>query len=145
VADIDALLYLPDRYIACMRKALDIPALSPGWQGSFRELVNAAETPAPAWPGFQPLKVVGVARDQATNDASFRSMVVEATGAMHAALTAAVRWEVIGEPYAVDVERQKLGEVTLSIRWGSDGHGVRSRFTVRALKPADAPFISQDD
>ena len=66
VADIDALLYLPDRDIALMRKALDIPALSPGWQGSFRELVNAAETPAPAWPGFQPLKVVGVARESAT-------------------------------------------------------------------------------
>jgi hypothetical protein len=70
-----------------------------------------------------------------------RSIVVEATGAMHAALTAASRWGVIGEPYAVDVERQKLGRVTLSIRWESEGHGVRKRFTVRALKPAPTKRI----
>ena len=40
-----------------------------------------------------------------------------------------------GCAYAVDVERQKLGRVTLSIRW-AERHGVRKRFTVRALKPA---------
>ena len=50
-----------------MRVALDIPALSPGWQGSFRELLAAADAGArrgraigtePAWPGFRPLRVV---------------------------------------------------------------------------------------
>src|SRR5690349_5210953 len=34
VADVDALLYLPDRDVDRLRKALDIPALSPGWQQS---------------------------------------------------------------------------------------------------------------
>ena len=43
VATIDALLYLPDRDIGQLRDALDIPALSPGWQGSFRDLLHAAE------------------------------------------------------------------------------------------------------
>ena len=42
VAAVDALLYLPDRDQAQLRAALDIPALSPGWQGSFRSLLDAA-------------------------------------------------------------------------------------------------------
>ncbi|MGW7370111.1 MOSC domain-containing protein [Streptomyces sp. NPDC054841] len=52
VADTDALLYLPDRDPAKLRKALSIPALSPGWQESFRELA-AAQQPGrePGWPG----------------------------------------------------------------------------------------------
>ncbi len=67
VADIDALLYLPGRDVALMRKALDIPALSQGWQGSFRELIGATDgAEGPAWPGFQPLRVVGVTRESAT-------------------------------------------------------------------------------
>jgi MOSC domain-containing protein YiiM len=43
VADTDALLYLPGRDPAKLRLALDVPALSPGWQGSFRELLAAAD------------------------------------------------------------------------------------------------------
>ena len=43
VADVDALLYLPDRDIERLRAAVDIPALSPGWQQSFRELLDSAE------------------------------------------------------------------------------------------------------
>lgn len=52
VADTDALLYLPDRDPTTLRKALNIPALSPGWQQSFRELA-AAQQPGqePGWPG----------------------------------------------------------------------------------------------
>jgi ferredoxin-NADP reductase/MOSC domain-containing protein YiiM len=67
VADIDALLYLPERNVERLRTAVDIRALSPGWQQSFRELLDAAEAEmsgvapgagvAPAWPGFRPLRV----------------------------------------------------------------------------------------
>ncbi|MDV7216223.1 MOSC domain-containing protein [Streptomyces prunicolor] len=46
VADTDALLYLPGRDPAKLRLALDVPALSPGWQGSFRELLAAADDTA---------------------------------------------------------------------------------------------------
>src|SRR3954453_10489638 len=42
IADTDALLYLPDRDIAKLRVAVDIPALSPGWQGSFRDLLRGS-------------------------------------------------------------------------------------------------------
>jgi ferredoxin-NADP reductase/MOSC domain-containing protein YiiM len=60
VADVDALLYLPDRDMEKVRKAVDIPALSPGWQQSFRDMLAAAETPsAPtvAWNGFRRFRV----------------------------------------------------------------------------------------
>ncbi|MEW2256700.1 MOSC and FAD-binding oxidoreductase domain-containing protein [Streptomyces sp. NPDC047869] len=74
VADTDALLYLPDRDPAKLRRALNIPALSPGWQQSFRELADApppgrqpgehagAQHPAedPGWPGFKLLRVARI-------------------------------------------------------------------------------------
>ena len=52
VADTDALLYLPGRDPAKLRTALNIPALSPGWQQSFRELAAARQPQQePGWPG----------------------------------------------------------------------------------------------
>jgi ferredoxin-NADP reductase/MOSC domain-containing protein YiiM len=67
VAEVDALLYLPDRNVETLRKAVDVPALSPGWQQSFHELLAAHEgaTPAtappigvePGWKGFRNLRV----------------------------------------------------------------------------------------
>ncbi|MGY6022507.1 MOSC domain-containing protein [Streptomyces spinosirectus] len=70
VADTDALLYLPDRDPAKLRLALNIPALSPGWQGSFRDLVAADEGsghPArPAWDGFRTLRVADVIAENTT-------------------------------------------------------------------------------
>ena len=61
VADVDALLYLPDRDIDLLRKAVDVPALSPGWQQSFRDmLVAPAQLPIgvePEWSGFRRLRV----------------------------------------------------------------------------------------
>jgi ferredoxin-NADP reductase/MOSC domain-containing protein YiiM/ferredoxin len=69
VAEADALLYLPGPDRARLRLATDIPALSPGWQQSFQELLAApggpgATAPAvgakPAWTGFRPLRVTKV-------------------------------------------------------------------------------------
>jgi MOSC domain-containing protein YiiM len=54
VADVDALLYLPGRDPAKLRVAARIPALSPGWLESFRELLGdprLAEADQPAWAG----------------------------------------------------------------------------------------------
>jgi len=83
VADTDALLYLPDRDPAKLRKALNIPALSPGWQQSFRELA-AAQQPRqepgwpgeragtqqprdePGWPGFKPMRVARIVPETPT-------------------------------------------------------------------------------
>jgi ferredoxin-NADP reductase/MOSC domain-containing protein YiiM len=69
VAATDALLYLPGHDAGTLRRALQIPALSPGWQGSFRDLLAAADgasadataaPAAPAWTGFRPLRVAQV-------------------------------------------------------------------------------------
>lgn len=75
VADVDALLYLPDRNIEQLRKIVDVPALSPGWQQSFHEMLAAhdssASAPAPpigvepGWNGFRPLRVSATCRESA--------------------------------------------------------------------------------
>jgi len=71
VAEIDGLLYLPNRSRRTLERAVRIPALSDGWKGSFRELLergaDAAATPSsPAWPGFRPLTVAAVTRESRT-------------------------------------------------------------------------------
>ncbi len=70
VADTDALLYLPGRDQDKLRVAVQIPALSPGWQGSFRDLLAEADGTAgvagPAWAGFRPLRVTRVVPETAT-------------------------------------------------------------------------------
>jgi ferredoxin-NADP reductase/MOSC domain-containing protein YiiM len=57
VAVTDAQLYLPGPDVPTMRRLLSVRALSPGWQGSFRELVERATPDVPAWEGFRPLRV----------------------------------------------------------------------------------------
>ncbi|WP_042371915.1 MOSC and FAD-binding oxidoreductase domain-containing protein [Streptacidiphilus neutrinimicus] len=80
VAETDALLYLPGRDPAMLRRALNIPALSPGWRRSFLDLANPPRPSGAAddtrtgddtgaaerrgWPGFRPLRVTGI--DQET-------------------------------------------------------------------------------
>ncbi len=69
VADVDGLLYLPNKSRALIERALRVPALSEGWQGSFRELLAQAErgTPAgPAWGGFKRLRVAEIRRESST-------------------------------------------------------------------------------
>jgi ferredoxin-NADP reductase/MOSC domain-containing protein YiiM/ferredoxin len=76
VAQVDGLLYLPNKSRALLERALRVPALSEGWKGSFRELLAKAEgdtPPPPAWTGFRPLRVAEVRRESATIT-SFRLM-----------------------------------------------------------------------
>jgi MOSC domain-containing protein YiiM len=59
VADTDALLYLPHRDQAKLRQAVRIPALSPGWQRSFQDLLAAeargtGPAAAPRWAPSRP-------------------------------------------------------------------------------------------
>jgi ferredoxin-NADP reductase/MOSC domain-containing protein YiiM len=73
VAEVDALLYLPGHARQQLLRALRIPALSPGWQASFRALLerkpgsgNAGLTtasPPPAWSGFRRLAVTAIERE----------------------------------------------------------------------------------
>ncbi|MEZ0111153.1 ferredoxin-NADP reductase/MOSC domain-containing protein YiiM/ferredoxin [Catenulispora sp. EB89] len=87
VAEIDALLYLPGHAKESLERALRIPALSPGWQGSFQAMLADADSgsdsssgggsgsgsgiptgnsglttpsPPPAWPGFAPQQIIDI-------------------------------------------------------------------------------------
>jgi ferredoxin-NADP reductase/MOSC domain-containing protein YiiM/ferredoxin len=70
IAETDALLYLPGHPRQQLLRALRIPALSPGWQGSFRTLLDGEPgsgnaglvdaSPPPAWPGFRSLTVTAI-------------------------------------------------------------------------------------
>jgi ferredoxin-NADP reductase/MOSC domain-containing protein YiiM/ferredoxin len=73
VSEVDGLLYLPGHTRQGLLKALRVPALSPGWQGSFRALLDeepgsgnaglAVSSPPPAWPGFRQLTVTAITRE----------------------------------------------------------------------------------
>ncbi len=79
VAEINALLYLPNHPRDRLERALRIEALSPGWRGSFQALLqnqntvatsgNAGLVPAAAAhsvaPGFRPLAVTAIHRESA--------------------------------------------------------------------------------
>jgi ferredoxin-NADP reductase/MOSC domain-containing protein YiiM len=80
VADTDALLYLPGASSEQLQRALRIPALSKGWQGSFQAMLQqdlgskttagnpglANEEQAPAWPGFRQMRVAGINKESAS-------------------------------------------------------------------------------
>jgi ferredoxin-NADP reductase/MOSC domain-containing protein YiiM/ferredoxin len=70
VAEADALLYLPQHPRQQLLRALRIPALSAGWQTSFRTLLDGdhgtgnaglvAASPPPAWSGFRKLTITAI-------------------------------------------------------------------------------------
>jgi ferredoxin-NADP reductase/ferredoxin len=75
VAEVDALLYLPGHDVERLEAALDIPALSPGWHGSFRSMLDpgsgaapagVAVAPPPAWAGFRTLTVTDAVPESAS-------------------------------------------------------------------------------
>jgi ferredoxin-NADP reductase/MOSC domain-containing protein YiiM/ferredoxin len=77
VAEVDALLYLPGPSREQLERALRIPALSKGWQGSFQAMLQqdlsskttagnpglANEEKAAAWPGFRPMRVANINKE----------------------------------------------------------------------------------
>ena len=77
VADTDALLYLPGHSKEQLQRALRIPALSKGWQGSFEAMLRqdvsrktavgnpglADEEQSPAWPGFRQMRVANIHKE----------------------------------------------------------------------------------
>lgn len=74
VAEIDALLYLPEHPRNKLERALRIPSLSAGWKQSLRALIAAEEqpgnaglspspTPPPVWSGYRPLRVAAVQQE----------------------------------------------------------------------------------
>jgi ferredoxin-NADP reductase/MOSC domain-containing protein YiiM len=145
VADTDALLYLPGKDPAKLRAALQIPALSPGWQGSFRDLVAAAEgggaaapVAGPAWPAFRELRVADVVRESA----SVSSIVLAAADGT--ALPAAragqyLTLRITGAGQPAPVRSYSLSAAadggTYRISVKQEPHGVVSSYLNRDLRP----------
>jgi ferredoxin-NADP reductase/MOSC domain-containing protein YiiM len=82
VAEVDALLYLPGQTREQLERVLRIPALSKGWQDSFRAMLQqdlvqrdlsstttvgnpglANEEQPPAWPGFRQMRVAQIRKE----------------------------------------------------------------------------------
>jgi ferredoxin-NADP reductase/MOSC domain-containing protein YiiM/ferredoxin len=146
VADTDALLYLPGRDQAKLQLAMQIPALSPGWQQSFRELLDAggaaATEPAghaeSAWPGFQGLTVTKVVHESTTVSSYYLSA---ANGSQLPAAQAGqyltVRIAGAGTPapirsYSLS-SAADAGTYRISVK--QEPHGVASTYLNRTVRP----------
>jgi ferredoxin-NADP reductase/MOSC domain-containing protein YiiM/ferredoxin len=71
IAAVDALLYLPRPAKEDLERAVQIPALSPGWKGSFEAILRQTAQPGPqtgrtAAPGFRSLKVARIDRESSS-------------------------------------------------------------------------------
>lgn len=145
VADVDALLYLPDRNVETLRKAVDVPALSPGWQQSFHDLLGArdgtasAVAPAlPGWKGFRNLRVTQTRRESSqvlsiTLEADDRSSLPPALPGQY--LT--VKVTGAGEPapmrsYSLS-DDSSAGSYRISVK--REDHGVVSRWLHDHIQP----------
>ena len=148
MADTDALLYLPGRDHAKLQVAAAIPALSPGWQQSFRDLLAAPadagtasaagiEPPAPAWPAFRKLRVTKVVRES-ENVSSF--YLTDADGAALPAARAGqyLTLRVTGAGQPAPVRSYSLSSAadggTYRISVKREPHGVASSYLDQGLR-----------
>ena len=149
VADTDALLYLPNRDNAKLQAALQTPALSPGWQGSFRDLLTEAEAedkeakPAsPAWPGFRKLRVAKLVRES-DNVCSLYLTAAEGAALPPARpgqfLTLQISGAVSGAGQPPPVRSYSLSSAaddgTYRISVKQEPHGVASDYLNHGLQP----------
>jgi ferredoxin-NADP reductase/MOSC domain-containing protein YiiM len=148
VADIDALLYLPGRDAARIRDATQIPALSPGWQQSFRDLLaesdraatagRAPQPAGPAWTGFRPLEVTQIVREST----SIFSIYLGATDgtrlpAAEAGQYLTLRIPAVGQPAPVRSYSISSAPGTSSYRISvkHEEEGVASSYLTSKLRP----------
>ena len=139
VAEVDALLYLPGHDWERMGAALDIPALSPGWQESFRSMLKGRVprpggvplASTPAWAGFRTLIVTEVVAESDTVT-SFRMCADEALPAYLPGQFLTLRVPGAGDPvpvrtyslsgdpaggsYRISVKGETLGLVSAYLR-----------------------------
>jgi ferredoxin-NADP reductase/MOSC domain-containing protein YiiM len=139
VADTDALLYLPNRNQDKLRAALRIPALSPGWQGSFRDLLAASAPPSePAWPAFRKLRVTKVVPEDATVSSIY--LAADDGAALPAARAGQyLTLRVTGAGQPAPVRSYSLSAApdagTYRISVKQEPHGAASRYLNRSLRP----------
>ena len=130
---------------AKLRVALQIPALSPGWQGSFRDLLSAAEDDGsrprhagPAWPGFRKLRVARVVRE---NEQVCSIYLTAADGTALPAARAGqyLTLRIAGAGQPAPVRSYSLSSAadggTYRISVKQEPHGVASSYLNRDLRP----------
>ncbi len=141
VADTDALLYLPGRDPAKLRLALKIPALSPGWQGSFRDLLAAAGgdgAAGPAWPAFRELRVTKIIPESA-HVSSIYLAAADGTALPAALAGQYLTLRITGAGQPAPVRSYSLssapGAGTYRISVKQEPHGTASTYLNRSLRP----------
>jgi ferredoxin-NADP reductase/MOSC domain-containing protein YiiM len=147
VAEVDALLYLPGHDVDRLWQALDVPALSPGWRGSFRSMVQtgAGAQPAgvavaapPAWSGFRTLTVTDVRRESASVT-SFRLTGDEPLPAYRPGQFLTLRLPEAGRPAPVRTyslsDDGAGGSYRISVK--RESHGVVSAYLAARLRRGD--------
>jgi ferredoxin-NADP reductase/MOSC domain-containing protein YiiM/ferredoxin len=142
VADVDALLYLPGRDADQLRAALDIPALSPGWQGSFRDLLaetgTAGTGAAGGWPGFKSLTVTDVVPESASI-ASIYLAHGSGEPLPHPAAGQYLAFRVPGAGTPAPVRSYSLSgdgaEARYRVSVKREPHGLVSRYLLEHLRP----------
>src|SRR5689334_17566169 len=141
VAEIDALLYLPGPDRERVVLAADIPALSPGWQESFRAMVEidpssdvrspggVATGAPPAWVGFKNLVVSEVVEESSTvtsyylaaadgrplpqgSPGQYLTLRVPGVGDPAAVRTYSLSGPSARPRYRISVKRESLGRVS---------------------------------
>jgi ferredoxin-NADP reductase/MOSC domain-containing protein YiiM len=148
VADTDALLYLPGRNHAKLKVAAAIPALSPGWQQSFRDLLAgpqdggtasaAGNEPAPpAWPAFRKLRVTKVVHESENVSSLYLTAADGAAlPAAHAGQYLTLRVTGAGQPAPVRSyslsSAPEGGTYRISVK--REPHGVASSYLNRRLR-----------
>jgi ferredoxin-NADP reductase/MOSC domain-containing protein YiiM/ferredoxin len=146
VADTDALLYLPGRDQAKLQLAVEIPALSPGWQQSFHELLDgggaAAAEPSghaeQAWAGFRPLTVTKVVQES-TGVSSFYLSAADGSQLPAARAGQYLTLRVTGAGTPAPIRSYSLssgadvGTYRISVK--QEPHGTASRYLNRSLRP----------
>jgi ferredoxin-NADP reductase/MOSC domain-containing protein YiiM len=148
VTDTDALLYLPGRDHAKLKVAAAIPALSPGWQRSFRDLLAgpqdggtasaAGNEPAPpAWPAFRKLRVTKVVHESENVSSLYLTAADGAAlPAAHAGQYLTLRVTGAGQPAPVRSyslsSAPEGGTYRISVK--REPHGVASSYLNRRLR-----------
>ncbi len=145
VADTDALLYLPGRDPAKLRLAAQIPALSPGWQGSFRALLEDAASPSPAWDGFRPLQVTDVVTENETVS-SVHLAAADGTRLPTAGAGQYLTVRIADAGLPVPVRSYSLsssaGPGSYRISAKREPHGIVSGYLTTKLRPGAMPDVA---
>jgi ferredoxin-NADP reductase/MOSC domain-containing protein YiiM/ferredoxin len=148
VADTDALLYLPGHDPAKLRRALQIPALSPGWQESFRDLLATADRDGtaaapplgakPAWAGFRALRVERVVPENATVSSIYLAPA-DGTALPEAPAGQYLTLRIPGAGQPAPVRSYSLssapGASSYRISVKQEPHGAASSYLTRRLRP----------